>query len=248
MFDYQTITIILVTFLIAGTVKGTIGLGLPTTSLVLLTLSINLPSAMALLLVPSLITNIWQAFTGSHGLEIIKRFWLFFLVSTLCAWPGAIILSVISIKYSSGLLGLLLMLYASFSLGKKRYSINSNTEKYFGVGSGIINGVVTGMTGSFIFPGVLFLNSVGLQKEKLFQAMGILFTLSTLSLAFALNQVDLLNLKQTTWSSIATIPAIVGMLLGNQLRKKISEKLFQTIFLITIFVIGSYLFSQLILV
>ena len=76
--------------------------------------------------------------------------------------------------------------------------------------------------------------------------MGILFTLSTISLAFALNQVDLLNLKQTTWSSIATIPAIVGMLLGNQLRKKISEKLFQTIFLITIFVIGSYLFSQLI--
>ena len=85
-----------------------------------------------------------------------------------------------------------------------------------------------------------------MQKEKLFQAMGILFTLSTISLAFALNQVDLLNLKQTTWSSIATIPAIVGMLLGNQLRKKISEKLFQTIFLITIFVIGSYLFSQLI--
>ncbi len=76
--------------------------------------------------------------------------------------------------------------------------------------------------------------------------MGILFTLSTISLAFALNQVDLLNLKQTTLSSIATIPAIVGMLLGNQLRKKISEKLFQTIFLITIFVIGSYLFSQLI--
>ena len=246
MFDYQTITIILITFLIAGTVKGTIGLGLPTTSLVLLTLSINLPSAMALLLVPSLITNIWQAFTGSRGLEIIKRFWLFFLVSILCVWPGAIILSVISIKYSSGLLGLLLMLYASFSLGKKRYSINSNNEKLFGVGSGIINGAVTGMTGSFIFPGVLFLNSVGLQKEKLFQAMGILFTLSTISLAFALNQVDLLNLKQTTWSSIATIPAIVGMLLGNQLRKKISEKLFQTIFLITIFVIGSYLFSQLI--
>ena len=101
------------------------------------------------------------------------------------------------------------------------------------------------MTGSFIFPGVLFLNSVGLQKEKLFQAMGIFFTLSTISLAFSLNQVDLLNLKQATWSSIATIPAIAGMLLGNQLRKKISEKLFQTIFLITIFVIGSYLFSKL---
>ena len=247
MFDYQTITIILITFLIAGTVKGTIGLGLPTTSLVLLTLSINLPSAMALLLVPSLITNIWQAFTGSRGLEIIKRFWLFFLVSILCVWPGAIILSVISIKYSSGLLGLLLMLYASFSLGKKRYSINSNNEKLFGVGSGIINGAVTGMTGSFIFPGVLFLSSVGLQKEKLFQAMGILFTISTISLALALNQVDLLNLKQATWSAIATIPAIVGMFLGNQLRKNISEKLFQTIFFITIFIIGSYLFSKLFL-
>lgn len=247
MFDYQTITIILVTFFIAGTVKGTIGLGLPTTSLILLTLSINLPSAMALLLVPSLITNIWQAFTGGHGLEIIKRFWLFFLLSTLLVWPGAIILSVISIKYLSGLLGLLLILYASFSLGKMRYSINSSHEKAFGIGAGIINGSVTGMTGSFIFPGVLFLNSVDLPKEKLFQAMGILFTLSTISLAFALNQVNLLNPKQATWSAIATIPAILGMLSGRQLRKNISEKLFQTIFLVTIFIIGSYLFSKLVL-
>ena len=53
MYDAATIFAIVGTFLIAGTVKGIIGLGLPTLSVALLTVAIDLPSAMALLLVPS---------------------------------------------------------------------------------------------------------------------------------------------------------------------------------------------------
>ena len=53
MADLQTLTAVLATFLLAGTVKGIIGLGLPTVSLGLLTVVLDLPSAMVLLLVPS---------------------------------------------------------------------------------------------------------------------------------------------------------------------------------------------------
>jgi len=49
------------TFFLAGTVKGVIGLGLPTVSLAVLTVLVGLPQAMTLLLAPSLLTNLWQA-------------------------------------------------------------------------------------------------------------------------------------------------------------------------------------------
>ena len=76
MFDPATILAIAAAFLIAGTVKGVIGLGLPTVSLALLAVLIDLPTAMALLLVPSFVTNLWQAMVGGNGGAILRRFWL----------------------------------------------------------------------------------------------------------------------------------------------------------------------------
>ena len=66
MLDAATILAIAGTFLLAGAVKGVIGLGLPTVSLALLAVAINLPNAMALLLVPSFVTNVWQAMVGGR--------------------------------------------------------------------------------------------------------------------------------------------------------------------------------------
>ncbi len=48
-------------FLLAGFVKGVIGLGLPTVSIGLLGLLMTPAQAAAILVVPSLVTNIWQA-------------------------------------------------------------------------------------------------------------------------------------------------------------------------------------------
>ena len=53
-------------FVLAGTVKGVIGLGLPTVALGLLAASVGLERAMALMLVPSFVTNVWQAVAGRH--------------------------------------------------------------------------------------------------------------------------------------------------------------------------------------
>ena len=51
-------------FLIAGVVKGTVGFGLPLVSVALITVLIDLPTAMALLVVPAVLTNFWQAMVG----------------------------------------------------------------------------------------------------------------------------------------------------------------------------------------
>ena len=52
MFDPLSLFVISATFIIAGGVKGVIGLGLPTVSLGLLTATLDLPTAMALLIAP----------------------------------------------------------------------------------------------------------------------------------------------------------------------------------------------------
>jgi len=59
-------------------------------SLAFLTVAIDLPSAMALLLAPSFVTNVWQAIVGGHGKAILLRLWPFLFMATVTVWLGSI--------------------------------------------------------------------------------------------------------------------------------------------------------------
>jgi len=244
MFDPLTILVVLATFLLAGTVKGVIGLGLPTISLALLTVAIDLPSAMALLLLPSFVTNLWQAVVGGAGRAILRRLWPFLLMATVTIWLGAMALTRVDLSLLSALLGGLLVAYALISLAGVRLAITLGQEVWVGPLLGIVNGVLAGMTGSFVVPGVLFLQAIGLSRDQLIQAMGILFTASTLALAVALQGNNLLNMELGTMSAVALLPAVIGMALGQRIRQRLSEQLFRRLFFISLLILGGYIVAN----
>lgn len=244
MFDAGTIIAIAGTFLLAGAVKGVIGLGLPTVSLALLAVAINLPNAMALLLVPSFVTNVWQAAVGGHGRDLLRRIWLFLLVATVTVRLGASALTRVDFSLLSALLGLLLVAYAAANLLGLRFRVEARHEKWAGPLVGFVNGVLTGMTGSFVVPGVMYLQALGLSRDALIQAMGMLFTASTLALAFALKENDLLRMEHGAVSTMALAPAMAGMVVGQRIRNRLSEQLFRRIFFLSLLALGAYLASR----
>ena len=244
MFDARTILAIVGTFLIAGTVKGVIGLGLPTVSLALLTVAIDLPNAMALLLVPSFITNLWQAAVGNSGRAILRRLWPFLLMATITVWLGAAALTRVDLTLLSALLGALLVVYSTVNLAGLRITITMRQEVWIGPLVGSANGILTGMTGSFVVPGVLFLQAIGLSRDMLIQAMGMLFTASTLALAVALQANDLLTIELGVLSAAALLPAIVGLVFGQRIRQGLSEQLFRRVFFISLLVLGAYIIAS----
>ena len=241
MFEPTTVIIILGTFLFAGIVKGIIGLGLPTISLAFLTIATSLPTSMALLLVPSLVTNIWQAVVGGKFREILTRLWPLFLTAAFTVWFGVLVLSSVELTLLSALLGTLLMIYAVINLSGYRFNLNTRNEWWVGYIAGSVNGILTGMTGSFVVPGVFYLQSIGLRRDMLIQSMGILFTVSTLALMFSLHGNELLNLELGIWSSVSVVPAIFGMAIGQRIRKGLSEKTFRKLFFLIILAIGTYI-------
>jgi hypothetical protein len=240
MLDATTLLVV-VTFLIAGTVKGVIGLGLPTVSLALLTVAIDLPTAMALLLLPSFVTNLWQALAGGNARLIVQRLWPFLLPATVTVWIGASALTRVDLDLLSALLGILLVAYASANLAGLSITISPQREQWAGPLLGLVNGVLTGMTGSFVVPGVMFLQAIGLARDVLIQAMGILFALSTLALAIALQRNALLTLEHGILSATALLPAILGMVFGRRIRQRISALLFRKIFFTALLLLGVYI-------
>lgn len=243
-YDTGLLVIITLTFLLAGTVKGITGLGLPTVSLALLTVAIDLTAAMALLLVPSLVTNLWQAAVGGHGKAVLKRLWPFLLPATLLVWPGSLALQQLDLTLLSALLGMLLTSYALINLSGLKLTIPQHQQHWSGPLIGAINGILTGMTGSFVIPGVIYLQAIGLTRDALIQAMGMLFSLSTLALAVALQSNDLLSPQQAGISALAVVPALLGMVVGQAIRQRLSETLFRRVFFSALLLLGGYIIAQ----
>lgn len=246
MFDAGILLAVATTFLLAGFVKGVVGLGLPTVSLALLTATLGLPQAMALLLVPSFATNLWQALAGGNAGAILRRHAPFFLLATLMIWFGAMALTRLDTGFLSGLLGVLLVVYAIVNLSGLKLAIPAAHQSWLGPTFGAANGVLTGMTGSFVVPGVMYLQAIGLSRNELVQAMGILFTLSTLALGLALGGNGLLDADLGLLSLAALVPAIAGMVIGQKVRGRMSEARFKTALFSALLVMGLYLLPNLV--
>jgi uncharacterized membrane protein YfcA len=122
-----------------------------------------------------------------------------------------------------------------------RLIIATRQEVWLGPLIGSANGILTGMTGSFVVPGVLFLQGIGLSRDMLIQAMGMLFTASTLALAVALQGNHLLTTELGILSAAGLVPALIGMVLGQRIRQRLSEQLFRRIFFIALLLLGAYI-------
>ena len=225
-------------FFIAGGVKGVIGLGLPSVSLALLTATLGLHEAMALLLVPSFVTNLWQALVGGHARAILARTWPFMAAATIMVWLGALALTRVNVAWLSALLGVLLLAYSVLSLTRPAIAIPRAWERWAGPVLGSANGVLTGMTGSFVVPGVLYLQALALPRDVLVQAMGVLFTLSTVALALCLRGRDLLSADLGLISTAAVVPALLGMVIGQRVRGRLSEARFRVVFFVALGAMG----------
>lgn len=241
MIDVTLLLLGTAVFLLAGMVKGVIGLGLPTISLGLMTLVLDLPSAMALMVVPSFVTNLWQASVGGHARAVFRRIWPFLAVATATVWIGAQGLATFDLDWLTTLLGILLITYAGLNIAGVRIEIDRIAEPWAAPCFGLANGVLTGLTGSFVVPGVMFLQAIGLPREQLVQAMGMLFTLSTIAIAAALGMQGMWTAELGWMSLTAIIPAIYGMILGTWLRKRLSETMFRRVFFYALLALGAWI-------
>jgi hypothetical protein len=244
MIDTFYILVVVTAFLFGGVVKGVIGLGLPSICLALLTLAIDLPSAMALILAPSFFTNIWQIFAGGNTRAIFVRVWPFLSMATVSVWFGAMSLTRLNLELLAALLGLLLIIYAIVNLCGLGFTVKKNHEVWVGPLMGTINGIFAGMTGSSVVPGVMFLQAINLQKNEFIQAMGMLFALSILALAFALGRNNFLTAELAVTSTVAMLPALVGMAIGQKIRQRLPEQLFRNVFFISLLVLGLYILAS----
>ena len=228
-------------FVLAGVTKGVIGLGLPTVAMGGLAVVLPPTEAAALLVLPSLATNVWQMVDGPHLLRLLRRLWPFNLGVCLGTWLGALLLAGIGGRHGGLFLGLALIAYAVLGLSAARLAVPRSAEPVLGPLAGALTGGLTAATGVFVLPAVPYLQAIGLQKDELVQALGLSFTVSTVALAAALAGMDAFRFDLLVPSLAALVFALAGMRLGQSVRARLSPRGFRLCLFGGLLGLGGYL-------
>jgi uncharacterized membrane protein YfcA len=227
--------------LLAGFVKGVVGLGLPTVSIGLLAVTMQPSRAIAIVIVPAIVTNIWQTFAGPHLRDIIRRLWPLMAGTVIGIWLNGGMLSGPYARYGGVVLGVLLVIYAVVGLSKFNFSVARSNEKWIGGIVGLVTGAVSAATGVQVVPSMPFMQAIGMEKDELVQALGVFFTVATLALAFTLSSAGLLSASTALPGAVAMASAFAGMFVGQVVRSRMQPEAFRRWFLIAMILLGLYL-------
>ncbi|WP_040612536.1 sulfite exporter TauE/SafE family protein [Teichococcus cervicalis] len=233
-------------FLLAGLVKGVLGLGLPTVAMGLLGLAMPPVQAAALLVLPSLVTNLWQLLAGPAFGALLRRLWAMMLGILAGTLLGAGLIARGDSPWPVAALGLVLLAYAGLGLARPSLRVPPRAEAWAAPPVGLATGLLTGATGVFVIPAVPFLGALGLGRDDLVQALGLSFTVSTVALAAGLAWHGGLPVLRLGQSLLAIAPALLGMALGGWLRGKVRPELFRRGFFLGLGVLGAEMMMRVI--
>lgn len=217
------------------------GMGLPTVAMGVLSLVMAPATAAAMLVVPSLVTNVWQLFAGPAFGALLRRFAGMMIAVFVGTMLGIGVITGPSAAFAGVALGVVLALYGVVGLTAPRFRVPRQMEFWLSPVIGLVTGLIAGATGVFVIPAVPYLNSLGLAKDELIQTLGLAFTISTISLAVALASRGQFQLGVAWTSLVAVLPALAGMFIGQRVRDRMHPEAFRKWFFVGLVVLGTYM-------
>ncbi len=213
-------------FALGGVVKGVTGMGLPTVAVSVMALWFTPAQAAAMLVVPSLATNLAQC-RGPALRPLCRRLWP--------VWLALLVVTVMLPQQRSGStlldsqvgLGVVLLLYGAWGLWRPVLpGLSASVSRLSGIGllAGAMTGAVAALTAVFVMPLVPYLQALRLERDALVQALGLSFCVATLALALRLQLADALPAAAWwSWRTAASLgAAAAGLWLGSVLRSRLS--------------------------
>lgn len=226
------LTYIFFVYVLCGVIKGSIGFGMPTVSISLLSFILDVKIIIALILIPTLVVNIYQLSRGGNFKKIVSETKYFLIFSTLFIFPGAYLLTIINSNIIILFIAIILLINSALFLFKINFKLPFYNKPITQIFVGAVNGVIIGMTSIYTMPLIFLLQSLNYNKNTTIQFLGIAFFLYPLGQIISFSNFDLISLEIFLNSLIILIPIFFGLFIGQKIRYQISETLFQKFFYI----------------
>ena len=212
--------------LIAGTVKGIAGLGLPTVAISLLVFFFDAHHSLGLIVLPLLFSNMLQAWQSGQFRWVFKNFWPFLVAMAISIFIASSYASQVDDKviYLLIAIGILLFLISQKKLPKIEITTRANSV-YAGF-AGIFAGVLGGLTTAWGPPTIIYMRMLALDKEQFVRTAGWVFLIGGLPLTLGYWFGGILTAELIPAGMAGSVMAMLGVVIGRHFRSSISEQRF----------------------
>jgi uncharacterized membrane protein YfcA len=232
------VLVTLVAFLMGGFIKGLSGLGMPMVALPILSLYFSVPQAVALTMVPILVSNGWQAFSSGGFGPVLRRFWpmqlimavaLTFSASLMVRLDNALLLVLGGAVLMVSILGLML------SGGR---SLPAVYERPVGILVALVAGAISIVSSLFGIVIIIYLSSLSLARAEFVTTISIIYFFAGLPYLAGLLAFDVMQPVDLIGSALATIPAMLGLMLATRLTHGIVDESFRKMLRVVLIGLG----------
>ncbi len=237
-FNLFHLLVVCLTLSFGGFVKGVSAFGLPTISVPIILSFMSLPAAVAILVVPMIVTNLVQMVMSGHIKLTFKRHWRLFAPLYLTIPIGVFLLSAVDTKYLLIVVGVVLIMVVTLEFSGVSFAFLGRREKIFGPLIGLVAGVIGGITTLFGILPIFFFVALGLDKEKFVAAVSVLLFTGSVALMLSLQSMNFLRLTELSYSLIGLGPLFAGMWAGTKVRHRIDQPTFKKVVLSLITLMG----------
>ncbi len=237
-FSPDFLAFVFVALFLGGLVKGTVGVGLPLVVVSLLGSFLNPKLAVVLVTLPVVVANVWQSVRSGVALEAFRRFWPLILPFVVFTWAGAQLLALMRTDLLLGVLGLIVVCFSLLTLVQPNFRLNARYEPVAGPGVGLLAGLLNGVSTVNGPPLVMYLVALGLRKDDFVGSYGLIALAGSVPLVLSYIGVGLMGPAEFGASTLALVPALAGVVMGERLRKRIDADLFRKVLLAVLIVLG----------
>ncbi|MGB6239304.1 MAG: sulfite exporter TauE/SafE family protein [Bradyrhizobium sp.] len=235
---------VICSLIVAGLLKGTIGVGMPVVALPLLSLFIDVKSAAMLLSMPLIFSNLPQALEGGKTGRCLMQLTLVILGMIPGLFLGVRVLLALDANAAKIIAGLVLMGVGGVTLLAPRLKLQSRlvfpTGITFGFFGGILGGIAA-LPGPLVF---IFLLAKGLRGKAFTKEASLYLVVSAGLLAILLTASRQFSWLDVSVSAAALLPVVLGMYVGQHMRDKIAPETFTKLVLIAVIAVGAELLGH----
>ncbi|MEM7746545.1 MAG: sulfite exporter TauE/SafE family protein [Pseudomonadota bacterium] len=239
VFDANLLWLAVGVFLLAGIIKGLIGIGLPTASVGMMSQVIDPRVAIALIVFPSLLSNAWQIWRMGGLVGALKRYWLFLIMlASMILLMSTQVTAAVPTETIMLVLGCVIVLFSVMSLTFKPPHIPARFDKAGQFIAGTAAGTLGGLTAIWAPPMVTYLIGRQTGKDEFVRASGVIIFIGTLPLIAGFWSNGMLTGPLALVSLGMTLPAIAGFQIGEAVRRSLDADRFRNVVLIIFGIMG----------
>ena len=234
-YSFLMIASIMLALVLSGSVKGVFGIGFPVVAMAILPLFITPISAITVIALPIVVTNIQQLFSEKEWRQIIIKYRYMALFMLLASFLSSQILTQISVDLITAIIGFALALFAIYSLFN--FTLPITTHSSWQIIAGASSGLLSGMTG-IQSTAIIYFASLDISRNEFVGAVGYIFLVGGLGLSIGLINNNFLNSSTVMLSLFGVLFSVVGFKLGSLLRPYIHSELFKKLLFLLMLIIG----------